>query len=93
MHGAYAFCVFFIIRYGPDSLFIISRTDGGRWHSEHKGDRIESWSVRFARSLGLFVMGVPEDNMHICTTRSGADGEGPVARGCRLAHMVDDHAK
>ena len=47
--------------------------------------------MRFARSLGLFVLGVPTQNMHMCTSRSGADGKGPCARKCRLTHMVDDH--
>ena len=46
--------------------------------------------MRFVRSLGLFVLGVPEQNMHICTNRSGPDGKGPKAEICRLTHMVDD---
>ena len=89
--GAYAFCVFFIIRYGPENLFIISRTDTGRWHAMRSGHEIEAWVVRFVRSLGVFVLGVPTQNMHICTNRSGSDGKGPKARICRLTHMVDDH--
>ena len=78
MHGAYAFCVFFLIRHGPENFFIISRTNEGRWHTSHRGQEIEAWVVRFARSLGVFVNGVPTQNMHICTSRSGADGKSPT---------------
>ena len=60
--GAYVFCVFFMIRHGPQNLFIISRIDSGSWYSTHRGHQIEAWIVRFARSLGVFVMGVPEGN-------------------------------
>ena len=80
MAGAYAFCVFFMIRHGPQNLFIISRIDSGSWYSTHRDREIEAWIVRFVRSLGLFVLGVPEANMHICVNRSGADGKGPPAR-------------
>ena len=91
MQGAYAFCHFFMMRHGPKNLFIISRTEVGKWYSTRKGYQVEAWIVRFVRSLGLFDMGVPEENMHICTNRSGADGKGPPAKLCRLTHMVDDH--
>ena len=29
--GAYAFCVFFILRFGVENFFIISRTNAGTW--------------------------------------------------------------
>ena len=91
MMGAYAFCLFFIIRYGPENLFIISRTNTGEWHSMHQGHQIESWVVRFVRSMGIFVTGVPTKNMRICTDRSGKNGKGPCASTFELTHMVDDH--
>ena len=88
--GAYCFCVFFLLRYGPENLFIISRTDTGEWYNTHSGHQIETWVVRFVRSMGLFALGVPEQNMRLCTSRSGKEGRGPCARKFGLTHMVDD---
>ena len=89
--GAYAFCLFFIIRYGPESLFIISRTNSGDWYTLRRGRQIEAWVVRFIRSLGLFDVGVPTNNVRLCTDRAGKRGKGPCAERFELTHMVDDH--
>ena len=89
--GAYAFCLFFIIRYGPENLFIISRTNTGDWYTLHRGHQIEAWVVRFIRSLGLFDAGVPTNNVRLCTSRAGEKGKGRCAERFELTHMVDDH--
>ena len=89
--GAYAFCLFFIIRYGPENLFVISRTNTGDWYTNHRGHQVEAWVVRFIRSLGLFDAGVPTNNVRLCTDRAGKRGKGPCAERFELTHMVDDH--
>ena len=59
----------------------------------YHGKQVESWVVRFVRSMGIFAAGVPTQNMRICTDRSGKNGKGPCADRFELTHMVDDQAE
>ena len=45
----------------------------------YHGKQVESWVVRFVRSMGIFAAGVPTQNMRICTDRNGKNGKGPCA--------------
>jgi hypothetical protein len=88
--GAYAFIVCFILRFGAEQLFVISRTQRGSWWSAFRGRTVEAWVVRFIRALGLFDMGMPESHMSICTDQRGLKGKGPLSLQYDLAHFVDN---
>ena len=88
--GAYAFIVCFILRFGAEQLFVISRTQRGSWWSSFRGRTVEAWVVRFIRALGLFDMGMPERHMSVCADRRGLKGKGPPSLQYDLTHFVDN---
>ena len=83
--GAYAFCMLFCLAYGAENLFPVSRTNNGTWHTFD--GKYEAWVVRFIRDLGLFDMGVPEDNLKIC---SEWWEKAEIALNLDLAQFIDD---
>ena len=83
--GAYPFCMLFCLAYGAENLFPISRTNNGTWHTFD--GKYEAWVVRFIRDLGLFDMGVPEDNLKICNEWWE---KGEIAFNLNLAQFIDD---
>ena len=83
--GAYAFCMLFCFAYGAENLFLVSRTNNGTWHTFN--GKHEAWVVRFIRELGLFDMGVPEDNLKICKEYWE---KGKIARDHNLGRFIDD---
>ena len=89
--GFYAFALLFGANFGFDNLFIISRTNTGNWYSYRGRRQIETWVVRFVRSLGFVDLGMPVENIHLCRDRSGRDGKGRIAERCQLTHFIDDH--
>jgi len=93
MPGAFPFLILFGVTHGYDNLWVISRTNTGTWftkESAKSANPVEHWVVRFLRQLGLFKLGVPEDQVLFCTARSGRFGKGPLAAAARLTHFVDD---
>ena len=83
--GAYAFCMLYCIAYGAENLFFVSRTNNGSWHTFN--GKNEAWVVRFIRELGFFDMGVPEDNLKICTEYWE---KGKIAHEQNLGRFIDD---
>ena len=89
--GAYPFLVMLVCAIGARNVYIISRTTRGSWWSEYRGKRVPAWVIAFLEDLGLFAMGVPRDNVAICSSCSGPDGKSVAARRFRLTHFIDDN--
>ena len=83
--GAYAFCLIYAANYGSDNLFVISRTNAGiKYNKSGKPLRIQ----RFIDEFGLEDIGVPPDNIRICTEKWD---KGPIATEFQLTDYVDNH--
>ena len=89
--GAYPFLVMLVCAIGARNVYIISRTTRGSWWSEYRGKRVPAWVIAFLEDLGLFAMGVPRDNVAICSSCSGPGGKSVAARRFRLTHFIDDN--
>ena len=61
--GAYAFVVLYRIKYGIQNLTVSSRTNAGKKYT-HAGN--SCFVTKIVASLGLFEMGMPERNFHVC---------------------------
>ena len=89
--GFWAFVVLFAAEFGLQDMHFISRTTRGTWHSHHAHlGRVEAWVVRLIRSTGLLEMGMPEENIHLTSQKSGPNGKGVASRDLQLTHMIDN---
>ena len=80
-------------QYGDmDNFHVISRTQKGEWFSWHSGWKceVEAYVVRVVRAAGLTAMGMPEDNVHLRSGKSGPLGKGPVAQSIGVTTFSDN---
>ena len=83
--GVYPFCLIYAANYGPGALFAISRTNSGVKYNK-KGKPL--WAQSFFDEVGFADIGVPADNVRICTKHAE---KGPIATELGLTHFVDNH--
>ena len=88
--GFFAFMVLWGLAFGFQQLFMISRTNGG-FLVDTRGK--ESWVFRFVKAIGMLDLGVPEDNLHVCTRKKGPEGKGPPAKHFKLTYYIDNDEK
>ena len=89
--GAWATLVLACMKYGPDQVCVISRTNNGTWTTIRRdGKEIHHWVIRFLASMGLFELGVPQANVILTKHMSGSRGKGWASLQLGVSHMVDD---
>ena len=86
-HDCYPFVVLFGAKYGLADMHIISRTNRGVAYNNNGSD---VWVTRFIRQLGVFNMGMPEENLHVVRQ---AEDKGNVVLNANLMGFVDNDAE